>query len=613
MVGDLLASGHTGEVVCSGALGALGAGPAMNDASAPLFDEVTRDYDGVIGTLSLDAATMTMLDDHRIEGTAVLPGVMGMELFAQAARCLDPSARIVGFEAVVFQRPLKAHEGRDVKVEVTAQPAGPGRVHVILESTRKLATGKEARTSHFEGIVLTGAAPASPEPFLLGTRDLASVGPEAKGIYQVFFHERSYRVLDRVPFMGPGGLVALGHTADVDPVPGVGASQLMSDPLAREAALQAAGLLSMSQDGRMRLPAAVGRVTLYGTAAPGEDIVIRVLPRQTDEEHMARYDAEVWTRAGRLLQRLDALDMIDAGPLPEGTSVVPGAPRRVLREFMDITDAEAALDALGLPLERLVTMEDLAAFHRQKNVQRRGEWLSARLAAKRLAGDWLQARFGHRPPPEAMLVVKDEFGAPSLLLRDGWADRLTDGELMHLSISHSDGMAVVAFPVDPDIRVGIDIERIAPRPDSFADTWLEAGEMALSVSDGAGGPATEDARITALWCLKEATTKALGLGFNLAVSEVVVKSIDEHGVAEVAVYGQAADRLVHLGGSEVRAEVRVDPRFAIAESIVVLGGDPVHDDDDAALAAVAALLREKGFLIEDRATEGDPASGRSVN
>jgi phosphopantetheinyl transferase (holo-ACP synthase) len=174
-------------------------------------------------------------------------------------------------------------------------------------------------------------------------------------------------------------------------------------------------------------------------------------------------------------------------------------------------------------------------------------------------------------------------------------------------------MAVVAFPVDPDIRVGIDIERIAPRPDSFADTWLEAGEMALSVSDGAGGPATEDARITALWCLKEATTKALGLGFNLAVSEVVVKSIDEHGVAEVAVYGQAADRLVHLGGSEVRAEVRVDPRFAIAESIVVLGGDPVHDDDDAALAAVAALLREKGFLIEDRATEGDPNTGRSVN
>ncbi len=413
--------------------------------------------------------------------------------------------------------------------------------------------------------------------------------------------------------MGARGLVALGRTSDRDPAPGVAAAQLMSDPLAREAALQAAGVWSMSQDGRMRLPAAVGRVSLFGTAAPGEDIVIRVLPRNSDAEHLARYDAEVWTREGRLLQRLESLDMIDAGPLPEGTGIVPGAPRRVLRDFMDISDAEMALDRLGLPLERLVTMEDLAAFHRQKNVQRRGEWLSARLAAKRLAGDWLQARFGVRPPPDAMLVVKDEFGAPSLLLRDGWADRLTDGEMMNLSISHSDGVAVAAIPVDPEIRVGIDIERIAPRPDAFADTWLEAAEMALPILDASGGQANEDARITALWCLKEATTKALGLGFNLAVSEVVVKTIDEHGVADVGVYGQAADRLVQLGGSEVRAEVRVDPRFAIAESIVVVDGGLVQDNDDAALAAVAALLREKGFLIEGRLAEGDTTTGRSVN
>ena len=613
MVGELLASGHTGEVVCSGALGALAATPATGDTEAPFFQELVRDYDGVIGTLPLDAANMAMLDDHRIEGTAVLPGVMGMELFAQATRALDPSTRVVGYEDVVFERPVKAHDGKEVSVQVTARPAGAGRVRVVLESLRRLATGKESRTQHFTATVLTGTLQGPPQPFVLPTEDLVSEGPDAETIYEVFFHERSYRVLDRVPFMGPRGLVAIGQTSEADPAPGVRAAQLTSDPLAREAALQAAGLWSMSQDGRMRLPAAIGRVSLFGTAAPGEELVIRVSPRSCDVEHHARYDAEVWTREGRLLQRLESLDMIDAGPLPEGTGIVPGSPRRVLRDFMDISDAELALDRLGMPLERLVTMEDLAAFHRQKNVQRRGEWLSARLAAKRLAGDWLQARFGVRPPPDAMLVVKDEFGAPSLLLRDGWADRLTDGEMMNLSISHSDGVAVAAIPVDPEIRVGIDIERIAPRPDAFADTWLESSEMALPILDATGGQANEDARITALWCLKEATTKALGLGFNLAVSEVVVKTIDEHGVADVGVYGQAADRLVHLGGAEVSAEVRVDPRFAIAESIVVVDGGPVHDDDDAALAAVAALLREKGFLIEGRVTEGENTSDRSVN
>ena len=92
-----------------------------------------------------------------------------------------------------------------------------------------------------------------------------------------------------------------------------------------------------------------------------------------------------------------------------------------------------------------------------------------------------------------------------------------------------------------------------------------------------------------------------------------MKTIDAHGVADVGVYGQAADRLVQLGGSEVRAEVRVDPRFAIAESIVVVDEGLVQDNDDAALAAVAALLREKGFLIEGRLAEGDTTTGRSVN
>ena len=61
-----------------------------------------------------------------------------------------------------------------------------------------------------------------------------------------------------------------------------------------------------------------------------------------------------------------------------------------------------------------------------------------------------------------------------------------------------------------------------------------------------GKPVTEDARITALWCLKEATTKALGLGFNLAVSEVIISEIGPDGVAVLAVYGKAADRLVSL-------------------------------------------------------------------
>ena len=251
----------------------------------------------------------------------------------------------------------------------------------------------------------------------------------------------------------------------------------------------------------------------------------------------------------------------------------------------------------------------MEAYHRQKSERRRGEWLAARMAVKGLAGDWLQAQYGLRPTPDALLVVKDEHGAPSLVVRGPFADRFPEARFLTVSLTHSDNVAMAALAVNPMVRIGIDIEKIAPRPDAFADTWLDASERVIEVRTPDGEIASEDARITALWCLKEATTKALGLGFALAVSEVIITQVEADGIATLAVYGRAADRLVHLGGQGVRALVRIDPRFAIAESIVEVSGELVQEDDPQRIAAVAALLREKGLLVDGRqAASTDPQS-----
>ena len=46
--------------------------------------------DGVVVRTTLDPARQPFLDDHRIDGTPVLPGVMGMEAFAEAAVLAAP-------------------------------------------------------------------------------------------------------------------------------------------------------------------------------------------------------------------------------------------------------------------------------------------------------------------------------------------------------------------------------------------------------------------------------------------------------------------------------------------------------------------------------------------
>ena len=68
--------------------------------------------------LSLDANPF--LDDHRIDGTAVLPGVMGVEAFAEAAAALVPGYRAAAIEDVDFLAPFKFYRDEPRVITVTA-------------------------------------------------------------------------------------------------------------------------------------------------------------------------------------------------------------------------------------------------------------------------------------------------------------------------------------------------------------------------------------------------------------------------------------------------------------------------------------------------------------
>ena len=50
----------------------------------------------------LDPAIQPFLHDHQIDGTPVLPGVMGIEAFAEAALCLLPGWHVETIEDVEF-------------------------------------------------------------------------------------------------------------------------------------------------------------------------------------------------------------------------------------------------------------------------------------------------------------------------------------------------------------------------------------------------------------------------------------------------------------------------------------------------------------------------------
>ena len=82
--------------------------------------------DGLTVTATLDPTAQPFLDDHRIDGTPVLPGVMGIEAFAEVARLLYPDRSVTAIEDVDFLAPFKFYrdEPRELKVLARFAPDG---------------------------------------------------------------------------------------------------------------------------------------------------------------------------------------------------------------------------------------------------------------------------------------------------------------------------------------------------------------------------------------------------------------------------------------------------------------------------------------------------------
>ena len=83
-------------------------------------------YSGLTIETTLDPTIQPFLHDHQIDGTPVLPGVMGIEAFAEAALCMLPGWHVEAIEEVNFLAPFKFYknEPRTVTIQAVFYPQG---------------------------------------------------------------------------------------------------------------------------------------------------------------------------------------------------------------------------------------------------------------------------------------------------------------------------------------------------------------------------------------------------------------------------------------------------------------------------------------------------------
>jgi Polyketide synthase dehydratase/KR domain len=259
---------------------------------------------------ALDPAIQPFLHDHQIDDTPVLPGVMGIEAFAEAALCLLPGWHIETMEDVNFLAPFKFYkkQPRTVTVEAVIRPESDTLLaDCRLIGQRVLPNQAEPQvTTHFTARVrLTKKSPKTVTVPALGT----PIGHviEAADVYRLYFHGPAYQVVERAWWDGHRivGLMAKGLPPNHLP------SQLptLMAPRLIELCFQTAGLWEMGTQGRMGLPLHIDRVSSFLTPDAADTRLYAVV---TSDQAHGSFDAEIVDAKGNRYLQLGAYRTVAA-------------------------------------------------------------------------------------------------------------------------------------------------------------------------------------------------------------------------------------------------------------------------------------------------------------
>jgi hypothetical protein len=274
---------------------------------------------GLVVQTRLDPTEQPFLDDHRIDGTAVLPGVMGIEAFAEAARLLVPDRHVVSVEDVDFRAPVKFYrdEPRTLTVTALVRPEGDDLVaECSLSADRVLAgTGESQHTVCFTGSVrLGGPSPEAPASSPIGRPDGATLLDHAD-VYRLYFHGPAFQVVGAGWREDEAAVVRLA--ADLPPGHRPADLPTLLAPRLVELCFQAAGLWEAGVKGRLALPAHVGRVLApVGMPESGDGLVAVARPRADGSE--LAFDCTVLDAEGRVVLEVeDYRTVVLPGPIAE--------------------------------------------------------------------------------------------------------------------------------------------------------------------------------------------------------------------------------------------------------------------------------------------------------
>jgi len=273
-------------------------------------------YSGLTIETTLDPAKQPFLFDHQIGSTPVLPGVMGVEAMAEAARILFPDRYIGAVEEMNFLTPFKFYRNQPRAITVHAFFEAD-KDDIIADCTllgsRTLhGQSKPEVTKHFEGRVRLASKPAK------AVKGTGAPHPDkgekiaASHVYRLYFHGPAYQVIDSAWRKGDNIIGAFAKDLPTNHEPSE--LPLAVAPRFIELCFQTASLSGLALQSRLGLPYSFRDLKIIASPeeAPNGTFYSVVAPNPD-----GTYDAKVVDEKGKLYMLLEGYQTMDLpDPVP---------------------------------------------------------------------------------------------------------------------------------------------------------------------------------------------------------------------------------------------------------------------------------------------------------
>jgi NAD(P)-dependent dehydrogenase (short-subunit alcohol dehydrogenase family)/3-hydroxymyristoyl/3-hydroxydecanoyl-(acyl carrier protein) dehydratase len=312
-IADELVYGAEPEIVLSASLGKMDWDTQLELADGMEFSEGSKNEshfhfikdakkngDKAQGAKEFNIADDPYLLDHAINGTPLVPGVMGIETFAQtAAFTLGKNPK--SLKNIRFQLPIKLLKNKPIRIKITAEKEDEDLISMKMESdfiNSKGAKLGKTRT-HFMGKASENFKSkwVSVDKTSIPTKKKYQISKE--DIYKIYFHGPSFQVLDGIISLEKDKVLGVFKTPKM-PLWQNKNENLIAHPMAIEAAFQTCGFRDIHFDSKMALPDSVDEIIIHDNDRTTDMLYIHAIHKGISTDGKSSYDAFVFDEKGKI-------------------------------------------------------------------------------------------------------------------------------------------------------------------------------------------------------------------------------------------------------------------------------------------------------------------------